>query len=445
MPTNLPTGPRPERLDILLQKRTRAIDATRAIIEKAEERGELIARERRELNKLEVEIKSLEADIRSQDVDPETPDTFARAARIRTADAVGDGEAVGLKRGESMQAWAEQRSGIGSYGVSGDGLEDEDISSLSLGSIVRSMVTGRRDGLSDVEKRALSEGTDSAGGYLTPEILAARLIDRVRNTGRIFQAGATVIPLESDKTAIARLVSGVSPTFKAEGADIDVSDMTFDRVTLQPKTIPVLVKLSQELFDDLSSESHALIEGEIAKAIGLAVDEAALYGDGSGANPLGIKGRSSEGVVLTAFGGSNGGTPSSYDFILDGLQTLAGANFTADGIMLAPRTNRTLAGLKDTTGRYLDAPASVKEVPFYSTNQIPTTLTVGTSTGVCSDVVVGAWSNLLVGVRPSLQLRVKVLDQRFADSLSVGIVAWMRVDFALAHGAAFNVISGVKP
>jgi HK97 family phage major capsid protein len=354
-----------------------------------------------------------------------------------------EGDAIGLTRGQSMQAWAEQRNGH--FGTSGDGIDAGDVNEMNLGSIVRAMVTGRRDGMTEVEKRALSEGTDSAGGYLTPEILSARLIDRVRNTGKVFSAGATLVPLESDNVNIARLVTGVTPTWKAEGDAVAVSDMTFDRVTLKPKTLPVLVKLSQELFDDISPASYALIEGEIAKAIALEIDRAALYGDGTGPNPLGIKGRTAEGVVLTAFGGANGGTPTNFDFLLDGIQTLAAANFTADGVMLAPRTVRTLNGLKDAQNRYLEAPQSVKDVAQYVTNQVPTNLTVGTSNGVCSDVFVGAWSNLLVGVRPSLNLRVKVLDQRYADNMQVGILVWARVDFALAHGAAFNVISGVKP
>src|SRR4051794_21225602 len=83
--------------------------------------------------------------------------------------------------------------------------------------------------VNEIERRALSEGTDSAGGCLTPEILSGRLIDRVRNAGRVFQAGATVVPLDSDTVNIARLVSGVTPSWKTEGSAVTVSDMVFDR------------------------------------------------------------------------------------------------------------------------------------------------------------------------------------------------------------------------
>jgi HK97 family phage major capsid protein len=143
--------------------------------------------------------------------------------------------------------------------------------------------------------------------------------------------------------------------------------------------------------------------------------------------------------------GANGGPPTNYDFLLDGIQTLAAANFEADGFIKSPRTARTLAGLKDTTGRYLDPPSSYKDVPPYSTQQIPSNLTVGTSAGVCSGVFVGSWANLLIGFRPSMQLRVKTLQERYADTMQVGLLVWLRADVQLAHGAAFNVISGIKP
>lgn len=421
------------RLDTALQSRARKIDEMNAIIDNAEQRGGLSRSNRSQIAALETEIAELDEKI-----------TEAREARpLTTSNLAAEGEGLGLKRGQSMQKWAEQRGGY--FGAAGDGIDDSDASEMNLGSIVRAMVTGRRDGMSDAEKRTLSEGVDSAGGFLTPEILATRLIDRVRNAGKVFAAGATTVPLDSDTVALARLVTGVAPTWKAENDPVAVSDMTFDRLTFKPKTLPVLVKLSQELFDDLSPEATRLIENEVAKAIALEVDRAALYGDGTGATPLGIKGRSADGVVLTAFGGANGATPTNYDFILDGFQTLRGGNFEPNGVMLAPRTDRTLAGLKDSQGRYLDPPPSYNDVPKYATNQIPTNLTVGTSNGVCSDAFVGEWENLLIGFRPSLQLRVKTLQERFADTMQVGLLVWIRADVQLAHGAAFNVISGIKP
>jgi hypothetical protein len=43
-----------------------------------------------------------------------------------------------------------------------------------------------------------------------------------------------------------------------------------------------------------------------------------------------------------------------------------------------------------------------------------------------------------------MQLRIKTLQERFADTMQVGLLVWIRADVQLAHAAAFNVISGVK-
>lgn len=67
---------------------------------------------------------------------------------------------------------------------------------------------------------------------------------------------------------------------------------------------------------------------------------------------------------------------------------------------------------------------------------------MGTSTDT-SDVFVADWSQLLVGIRTELQ--ISVLAERYADYGSIGFVAWMRSDIAVARPKAFDVTTGVRP
>jgi hypothetical protein len=50
----------------------------------------------------------------------------------------------------------------------------------------------------------------------------------------------------------------------------------------------------------------------------------------------------------------------------------------------------------------------------------------------------------MVGIRTDLRF-ARVLDQRFADTLEIGLLAYLRADVQLQHPEGFNVITGVRP
>jgi HK97 family phage major capsid protein len=336
-----------------------------------------------------------------------------------------------LGREERMTDWVARR-GRGT-------VEDENGHNFSLGIAIRGMVTGRWEG-GEFERRVLSEGTDSQGGFLIPEPLSARLIDRVRNAAKVFQAGVTTVPMEVDQLSLARLTGGASVAWKVENDPITASDMTFDRVTLRAHTLPILVRLSQELWDDLRPEAAALIENEMAHALALELDRVVLRGTGVDPQPKGI--RNQTGVVLQSLG-ANGGTPS-WDTVIDGVANVRNNNGEPNAILLASRTVQTLGKTKDSQQRYLDPPAVVSDIPRLVTNQIPTNLTVGTSTDT-SEVYTGDWSTVLVGMRTQIRVGVRVLRERYADNLQIGLLSYLRADVAMAHPELFNVTTGVRP
>jgi HK97 family phage major capsid protein len=56
---------------------------------------------------------------------------------------------------------------------------------------------------------------------------------------------------------------------------------------------------------------------------------------------------------------------------------------------------------------------------------------------------VADWSKFLLGIRTAL--RVRVLEERYADFGPVAFVADLRADVQLSQPAAFNVITGIRP
>jgi HK97 family phage major capsid protein len=149
--------------------------------------------------------------------------------------------------------------------------------------------------------------------------------------------------------------------------------------------------------------------------------------------------------VTTITNGANG-TAFAMAMLTAALSAVRDANFSADAcsFIFASRTQKSLDGLVDSTGQPLRQPESVGAVPKLTSNQIPVNLTVGSSTD-CSEIYCGKWDELVIGMRPTIGLRVKVLEERYADTLQVGLLAWLRADVQLLHPAAFAVSTGIRP
>jgi HK97 family phage major capsid protein len=340
-----------------------------------------------------------------------------------------DGDDLVVRSGESMAGWLARRGRGGGGGQR-----------LSLGMMVRGMITGDwRD--AEAEQRALQEGVGADGGFLVPAPLAGQVIDRIRNASQCFTAGATLVPMDSATLSVPRLTAGSQVGFKQELAPIVLSDMEFDRVEFKAQTLPILVKISVELVEDLQPEASAAIENEMAQALSLELDRVILRGSGVDPVPSGIL--TQPGVTIEELGSGAGASPT-WDDLIDGAHLLRNANVEPTAILWAPRTAQTMGKKKDQQDRYLEPPAALDGIARLSTNQIPTNLTVGASTD-CSEVYIARWSDVLVGIRTDLRLQVRQLTERFIDELAYGLICHLRADVQLAHVESAAVLSGVRP
>ncbi|HWH43548.1 MAG TPA: phage major capsid protein [Thermoleophilaceae bacterium] len=308
---------------------------------------------------------------------------------------------------------------------------------FSLGRLLRGMATGKWDG-ADLERRVFSEGTDSAGGFLTPELLAAVVIDRVRNVSRVMEAGATTVPLTSDKQSIPRIAGSIAGGWRAENAAVTEDDTTFERVVFEPKAQAVLAKLSFELADDMIPAGFQAIENEIFQSLALELDRVALRGSGTSPEPKGIRNQSD--VELQSLA-TNGATPTLADYIT-AVYGVRKDNLEPDATLWSARTGERFAKLTDTTNQPIVFPPEVADIPRLTTNQIPDNLSHGTATDA-SEIYVGKWDECLIGVRS--EIRFQILRERFADNMQIGLLAHLRADVQLAHPKAFVVVTGVRP
>jgi HK97 family phage major capsid protein len=321
---------------------------------------------------------------------------------------------------------------------------DEDVQrDFSIGRLVRGMVTGRWDSPDAPERRALDSGASATGGVLVPTLTSAGVIDLLRNQAQVLTAGASIVPMGSEKVTLPRITADPSgvPAWRGQNDAVASGAPAFDGVSLVSKTLAGLYTIPYELLEDISPEAADAITNTIVSGLALEVDRASLYGSGAGDEPHGLKGTA--GVSATAIA-TNGAVPTNYSALTKAVFACRKRNVHPNAAIYSERTAETFAGLTDSTGQPLRPPAAVESLTQLSTNQVPDNLTQGTATGVCSDLFVGDWSNLAIGFRPEVGFRL-VSDRAVnMDHMQVTVLAYVRADVAVLRPAAFEITTGIK-
>ena len=235
--------------------------------------------------------------------------------------------------------------------------------------------------------------------------------------------------------------------WRAENAAMTFSDTTFDKIDLTSKTLAVGSKVSIELFED-AINLEPLIESSMSAGLALELDRVCLYGAGTATEPRGLVNTTGLGVVDM---GTNGLALTNYDPFSNAVEKILQANGPSEGLsaILAPRTWGSLDRLKEaTTLAPLGSPASYQSLRKLVTSQVPMNRTQGSSS-IASDVFVGEFTQLLIGIRTELVIEV---SREAADAsgsaftnLQVWLRAYLRADVGVALPGFFTKIIGILP
>lgn len=369
-----------------------------------------------------------EVERRQQALDIEAGQSFARRRGVGDSGPTVDGWVDGAGRPVAVYAPADRLS-------ANNGSADQN--GLTLGGLMRAMTgMGPRDALA---VQALSEGSDSAGGVTVSPALTRDFIDRMRARTRVIQAGAMTVPLGSERTSIARIASDPTAGWRAELGAVAESEPTFDKVEFVARSLAVKLPVSAEVLAD-SLNIEAALRTALAGAFAVEVDRVALAGSGTAPEPEGVA--NVPGIASIGMA-TNGAALANYSKILQAFQAIADSNGPEPTAMImAPRTRYALAGLTASDGQPLNAPKLIADVPQYDTTNLPVNETHGTATNA-SRLIVGDFSQLLIGVRQGL--RIEVLRHTLADSLTYTFVAHLRLDIGVAQPNAFAQVTGITP
>jgi HK97 family phage major capsid protein len=155
--------------------------------------------------------------------------------------------------------------------------------------------------------------------------------------------------------------------------------------------------------------------------------------------------------VGSVIGGTNG-LALSFDHLIQLYSAPKVANVQQSnlGFAMNAKAYGYLATLKASTGQYLwdpqgglsnASPDTVKGYPYAISNQLRSTLTKGTSSGICSELIYGNWQELLIAEWGALEIAINPYDSTYFKSGDVVIRAIQTADVGVRHGASFAVMS----
>lgn len=282
------------------------------------------------------------------------------------------------------------------------------------------------------QQRDMVVATSTLGGYLVGTVVQG-FIDLLRNRSVLMRMGATVMPGLTGSVSIPKLTGAATAYwFASEAGTATESTPTFGQLALTPKTVGGYVEVSRQLLLQTAYNADAIINADLARVVGLAVDAAGIAGPGTAGQPTGITG-------VTGVGTANPGTTTnlSYADMIRFQTVVAAANAFMPGFGYV--TTPTVAGALMGKPRFTNS-----DTPIWQGNILDgqvvganamTSLQVGSGTvlaGDFSQVVIGEWGVLEIEANPYAQFQSGI----------VGIRALYTVDIGVRYGAAFALGTG---
>lgn len=368
--------------------------------------------------KIENYQRQLDAETSHRSRREEIVDDERRAGRDTTHDQVADGE---------HRAVADIFRDAMRFGMSGLPTEE------------RQALIDLRTSLTP-EMRAQSAGTDSEGGFTVPEGFFPQISLTQAIWGPMLDpAFANVIdtdtgndlpfPTSDDTSNVGALL--------AENAQVAEQDVTFGATTLQAYMYTSkLVRVSLQLLQDSAFSMDTLLDTLFGERLARGINAHLTTGTGS-SQPNGVVTAASAGVTAAS------NSAITFDELINLQHTVDPAYRASQraGWMFTDQTLRDIRKLKDGDSNYIwqmgdvktGAPATLLDAP-YRVN--PDMAEIGT---LAVSVLYGDFGQYVVRrVRGSQMMR---LNERYADYLQAGFLAFQRVDGDILQSSAIKKLT----
>ncbi|WP_287278625.1 phage major capsid protein [Ralstonia sp.] len=288
----------------------------------------------------------------------------------------------------------------------------------------------------EVQKRTLMAGTPSAAGNLiATDLLTGSYIDLLRNAMVLPGMGTRFLTGLVGNIAIPRLSGSATTHWVAENVAPAESNQSVLQVTMSPRTLGAWSEISRKLLLQSSLDVEAMVQGDLAQVMGLAIQQAAINGTSAAGQPSGLLTR----ITPSVIGGVNGLAPNWQHMIdLETNVATANADVGAMGYLTNARVRGRLKSTSKVTGQngfiWENGTTPVNGYSAAVTNAVPSNLTRGTGTNL-SAIIFGNFSDLVIGMWGTLDLTVDPYSS--STTGAVRLIALQEVDVAVRYVESF--------
>lgn len=272
--------------------------------------------------------------------------------------------------------------------------------------------------------------TSEAGNLVQTDVRTDMMADYLRTKLVLGSLGATLLTGLTNTLSIPRQSVADTIGTLTETGSASETNPNIQTLTLQPKRAGAYVEVSKQALIQANPSVEALIRNDLVQQTLVLIENQAINGTATSPQYNGI--RFTTGVGTTT-AGANGAAPAWSHFV-DLESACANANAEPDrlaGYLVNTKTRGKLKQTQIGTNLPMIWQPGDQALNGYRvgvTNNVPSNLTKGTSTTVCSAAIFGAnWSDLIIGffggadvtVDPYSKAdlgQVKITLNQFADS-----------------------------
>lgn len=243
----------------------------------------------------------------------------------------------------------------------------------------------------------------------------------LRNRMVVADAGCTFMAGLTGPVAFVNQNGAGTAAWVAEnpGADVADSNILLQQITLAPKTLTSSTSYSRQLLSQSSYDIDGIVRTDLAQIMAVELDRAAINGSGASNQPFGVL--NTTGVDKTTVAGGTNGAQPTFGNLVDLESIITAGNADILGTLAYITTPQIRGRLKQTAplsntvgaGIWLNPSMSglgaqmqgggsrqAGEVNGYlalTSQNVPSTLTKGASGAVCHAIIIGAFSQVVIG------------------------------------------------